>query len=926
MNHDEGVNALDVQHIIAGWRPIFLPANNGREALFMYTQALVGVLLGVTPMTLRLTAALWGVLTVGLTFGLARRWYGNCIGLVSAGLLAVAFWHVVLSRVGLRAIAAPAFYVGVMWALGAALQRRGTLRFAFAGVLLGLSEYTYISARILPVVLLLICAVILVREGRQRRPMAPLFQQLCVAAAASIVTVLPEAYYFYRHPDMLIGRTDQVLVFSSHPAIIGTPITFQQSIARTFGMFWVAGDTNWLHNIAGLPVLDPVLTILFLVGVGATLWELRRGVPASQPLTMAPTAEMSDGRRRPIPLVPALWLFIWTCTLLAGSSVTQESPNYLRLTALMPAVAIVCSLGVSKVGDFLSRLVLRQRLHAAGRVPALLIVALILGEGVRTASLYFADWARQGGVYTAFDTDIRDAAAASLRQSDVPVRDTFIQLDASAPFLFFRPQTTDARWLREYSSVVALPPAGQPALWIYSHFQATPPLPAYLPQATLVAHGDAYPGHPGYFLYRMAPQALATFRNAFTPPPQPTSFGGSLRLVGTQLQTPTSVDPGGTVTVLLLWQVLQPATVNFGLSVHLNDDHGLTWAQSDRQGMMYNGWQSGDLFVSRHEITVPADTPPIPLHIVASASILDALHQPAAVLQTLGAPAPLTTIQILRGGAGTALPSSGMAAVVPGLSVVAEPLNGGPVRPGDTFTVTLHWLRTASLPSLKVVAALVDAAGEPVATSAGDPGYGALPVNALPTGRVVADPRTFQLPAVLQTGPLRVVVSVTPERTTAGTATISLGMVQAQDRQHTFSVPVSQFPLSATFGSQIALRGYDLPATVVKAGQQLTMTLNWQALKTPGQDYTVFIHLLDAKGQIAAQGDSQPGGGTLPTRGWLPNEVVSDRHVVSLPSLLPAGTYHIELGWYDAASGQRLILAAPPGADHLLLSQDIEVR
>jgi len=59
--------------------------------------------------------------------------------------------------------------------------------------------------------------------------------------------------------------------------------------------------------------------------------------------------------------------------------------------------------------------------------------------------------------------------------------------------------------------VVALPPAGQPALWIYSHFQATPPLPAYLPQATLVAHGDAYPGHPGYFLYRMAPQALASF-------------------------------------------------------------------------------------------------------------------------------------------------------------------------------------------------------------------------------------------------------------------------------------------------------------------------------------------------------------------------------------------------------------------------------
>ncbi|HEV7214232.1 MAG TPA: glycosyltransferase family 39 protein, partial [Chloroflexota bacterium] len=590
LNHDEGVNALDVERIIGGWHPIFLPANNGREALFMYSQAIVGAVLGVSPATLRLTAALWGILTVALTFGLGRRWYGSRVGLLAAGLLAVAFWHVVLSRVGLRAISAPAFYVAVLWALGEALQRRRRRAFVLAGVLLGLSEYTYISARVLPAILLVVCVLILLQEHRRRRPIKPLFLQLCLAAAAAVLTVLPEAYYFYRHPEMLIGRTDQVLVFSSHPAIIGTPISFQQSLQRTFGMFLVAGDRNWLHNIAGLPVLDPVLAVTFLVGVVVVCREWRRPVAGSAftPPGRSDRAAVADP---PVALRPGLWLAAWSGALLAGSSVTQESPNYLRLSALMPAVALLCAVGLATLGSFLTRWLAKRGTPRAEQLVAVLATALILGESVRTAQLYFGDWGRQGGVYTAFDTDIRDAAMASLRQSGVPVTDTFIQLDASAPYLFFRPQTSAAHWLREYSTVVALPPPGQPALWVYSHFQATPPLPGSLPTATLVARGDAHPGHPGYFLYRMTAQGLTAYRAGFRSLPQPITFGASLQLIATQWQGSTSLRPSTSATVLLLWRVLQPATANFGVSIHLTDAHGISWLQADEQGMMRDGWQ-----------------------------------------------------------------------------------------------------------------------------------------------------------------------------------------------------------------------------------------------------------------------------------------------------------------------------------------------
>lgn len=890
----------------------------------MYSQAVVGAVLGVTPATLRLTAALWGILTVALTFGLGKRWYGNRIGLLAAGFLAVAFWHVVLSRVGLRAISAPAFYVGVLWAVAEAFQRRRMRSFVLAGVLLGLSEYTYISARVLPAIILVVCVVILVQERRRHRRIKLLFLQLCAAAAAAVLTVLPEAYYFYRHPEMLIGRTDQVLVFSSHPAIIGTPITFHQSLERTFGMFWVAGDRNWLHNIAGLPVLDPLLAIMFLVGVGAVCLEWWRSLAGGHTLPVG-QEQRTVADHRPVALRPGLWLSVWSGALLAGSSVTQESPNYLRLTALMPAVALLCALGMATLGGLLTWWLTQRRVPGTEGLASLVAAALLLGESVRTGQLYFLDWGRQGGVYTAFDTDIRDAATASLGQSSVPVTDTFIQLDASAPFLFFRPPTSAAGWLREYSTVVALPPPGQPALWIYSHFQEVPPLPAYLPTATLVARGDAHPGHPGYFLYRMSAQDLANYRVGFRAVRQPINFGASLQLVATQWQGPTTLRPGDATIVLLLWRVLQPATVNFGVSIHLTDSHGATWLQSDQQGMMRNGWQSGDLFVSRHVLTLPADTPPIPLNVEATASVLDPLHQPAAVLQTLGSLASIASVKVTRASGGTATPPAGAATVVPDLYVSATPERGKAVKPGDTTTITLHWLRTGPVPPLAVTVSLVDAGGHTVVGATSDLAYGALPVNALPVGRILADPRRFRLPAALATGPLHIVLTTSAA---AGSAphSIFLGTIQAQDRHHSFAVPTSQYPLSTTFDGQIALLGYDLPATSTRAGGELAISLNWQTIQTPHRDYTVFIHLLDAAGHIVAQEDGQPVNGTLPTRGWLPKEVVTDPRRMALPSSLPAGSYRLEIGWYDAGTGHRLTLSAPPGADHLLLPQKVSVR
>jgi hypothetical protein len=72
------------------------------------------------------------------------------------------------------------------------------------------------------------------------------------------------------------------------------------------------------------------------------------------------------------------------------------------------------------------------------------------------------------------------------------------------------------------------------------------------------------------------------------------------------------------------------------------------------------------------------------------------------------------------------------------------------------------------------------------------------------------------------------------------------------------------------------------------------------------EDYTVFIHLVDANGQLVAQMDGQPFQGRYPTSWWSPGELIVDRR--SAPAIAP-GKYRLLVGWYRLSDGSRLPLA-----------------
>jgi hypothetical protein len=116
------------------------------------------------------------------------------------------------------------------------------------------------------------------------------------------------------------------------------------------------------------------------------------------------------------------------------------------------------------------------------------------------------------------------------------------------------------------------------------------------------------------------------------------------------------------------------------------------------------------------------------------------------------------------------------------------------------------------------------------------------------------------------------------------------------------------------FGARIELLGTDLIIKRFDPGDVVPLTLFWQAREPVGENFKVFVHLLNASGQLTAQRDSEPVGGLRPTSTWGVGELVIDRYGVLLPDDLPAGEYQLIVGLYDPVTGNRLPVTAHAGA------------
>jgi hypothetical protein len=159
---------------------------------------------------------------------------------------------------------------------------------------------------------------------------------------------------------------------------------------------------------------------------------------------------------------------------------------------------------------------------------------------------------------------------------------------------------------------------------------------------------------------------------------------------------------------------------------------------------------------------------------------------------------------------------------------------------------------------------------------------------------------------------------------------LDLTTIRVSEREHSYQLPSIEHAVRANLGDQVEFHGYSLESAQIETGDVLHLTLYWRARQRMAVSYTVFTHLLGADGGVWGQKDNIPVKGTYPTTGWVEDEVITDEYEIFVKAEAPPGEYQIEVGMYDAATGQRLPVfdedGSPLPGDRILLDQIITVR
>ena len=255
---DEAWNGRDTLKVIAGEWPIFFTVNSGREALFIYLQAISVALLGQTSLALRVVSAILGIFTVVAAYLLAQRMFNARVALLTCGWLTISLWHVIFSRIGLRSISLPLFLAVGFYCVWRGLEGissqagsrrdsplpspRSAMWFALGGMVIGLSQYTYSTARFAPFVIIALAMYLAFLHRRLLRQALP---GLILSLAVATIVFLPEGLFFLNDRASFLSRAGQIWVFNSE-LYEGNPLReLLASAIRSLGMFAIRGDGGW---------------------------------------------------------------------------------------------------------------------------------------------------------------------------------------------------------------------------------------------------------------------------------------------------------------------------------------------------------------------------------------------------------------------------------------------------------------------------------------------------------------------------------------------------------------------------------------------------------------------------------------------------------------------------------------------------------
>ncbi len=611
LHYDEAFNATMAHRVRVGIeRPIFFTEDMTEEPMAIYVAALSFTLFGETPWALRLVSALAGIATIAALYALARALFspspaervtpspvkrgraGVGVSLLAAFALAILYWHINFSRLGMEPIFTPLMLtlaLAFLWRALASDERRVasgansasrsrithtcTARkcrchaslFVLSGVFLAATLYTYKAALFTPI---LFAAFIALEILLDRGFWAQNGRGLIILVIAAVLVFSPLGLYLATHPEQFFERPGAVTALDA-PTLVDNAL-------KVAGMFFLRGDDNPRSNLPGRPALDPFLALGFIVGVLACLARIRR----------------RESR----------FLLLWLVVMILPSVLTDFAPHFGRSIGVTPAIALIVASGFATI---------IEKARAAPRALLFAVYCLLFTgfafSTFSTARDYLAIWGARTGLFDSFDAGYL-TLAEKLRDRPASEVIYLSPVDKDYYTIQFGLAWRDARSF-DGRRVLVVPPPGVAATYgivTRDDPRSVARLGKIFPAARALETIGDYTGKPYATLVRVegaarvSPQKIVNAR-----------LGDAIELIGYD-----SARDGDAIVLTVYWSCLAETREDYTVFAHLIGavnpaTQSPVWAQDDtrpgRGTFPTSRWQNGEVIVDEYRLLLPSN-------------------------------------------------------------------------------------------------------------------------------------------------------------------------------------------------------------------------------------------------------------------------------------------------------------------------------
>ena len=348
---------------------IFRAYGDYKLPVYIYLTAVSEAVLGLNELAVRLPSILAGTISVVFTFLFVRHLTKKrLLALISALLLAVEPWGLFLSRIASEANVSVALIISGAYFF---LRGKDSPKFLpLSAVLLGLSVWTYNSARVFVPLLLAVLVLVYKKElitiWKKKTKLAagtlillaffflPMFWQLVNPSGQARygwVEILDEGAIAQINESRVSSNLAGILPTLAHNKATFFLKTFISNYFSHFSpeFLFFEGGSNYQFSVPGYGLLYLINLPFFLLGLTILIFGLRKS--------------------RALRLVIA-----WFLLAPVASSLTREAPHVLRSIVFLPTLQIISAIGVTHAFSWTRKNYKRVSVYLAGAYFLILLL------------------------------------------------------------------------------------------------------------------------------------------------------------------------------------------------------------------------------------------------------------------------------------------------------------------------------------------------------------------------------------------------------------------------------------------------------------------------------------------------------------------------------------------------------------------------